>query len=224
MNAPALPAWVKAVAEARLGSLHEVVLCPPFTQLAAANMVLSGTGIALGAQDCHDQPQGAFTGDISAQMLRRAGCDYVIVGHSERREQHHETSAQVKGKASAAIEAGLTPILCVGESLAQREAGNALEVVAQQLAESLPDAADGCIIAYEPIWAIGSGLTATTDDIALMHQHLKKILDKPLPVLYGGSVKPANSAEICALSAVDGVLVGSASLNGDDFAAIIGAC
>lgn len=224
MNAPALPAWVKLVAEARYGTDHEIVLCPAFTQLAAANMVLAGTEIALGAQDCHAMPEGAYTGDVSADMLKRSGCSYVIVGHSERREQHQETSAQVKAKAQAAVASGLQPIICVGESLAQREAGQALAVVSQQLAESLPEGSDDYLIAYEPIWAIGSGLTATPSDIASMHSHIKKSLDKPLPVLYGGSVKPNNAAEILALDGVDGVLVGSASLKGDDFAAIIGAC
>jgi len=223
MNAPALPAWVKAVAEARFGSDAHVVLCPPFTQLAAAQMVLSGTEIALGGQDCHYRPDGAFTGDIAAPMLARSGCSYVIVGHSERREYHHEASETVKAKADAAMDAGLIPVICVGESLQQREAGQAEEVVSQQLQDSVPQREGDYVIAYEPVWAIGTGRSATSDDILQMHAFIKKTLGKSVPVLYGGSVKPDSASEILGLINVDGVLVGGASLKGEDFAAIIGA-
>lgn len=223
MNAPALPAWVRAVSEARFGSDAAVVLCPAFTQLAAAQMVLTGTEIALGAQDCHYKPEGAFTGDVSAPMLTRSGCSYVIVGHSERREYHQESSETVKAKADAAVDADLIPIICVGESLAERKNNQQNEVIARQLAESIPQRDAPMLVAYEPIWAIGSGLTASASDIAAMHAHIKKTLGKPLPVLYGGSVKPANAAEILGLEGIDGVLVGGASLKGEDFAAMIGA-
>ncbi len=221
MYSPSLPAWVKRVAEARFGSDAQVVLCPPFTQLAAAQMVLNGTEIDLGAQDCHYKDEGAFTGDISANMLKRAGCSYAIVGHSERRQYHQEANETIKAKADSAMDHGLTPVICVGESLAQREAGKQEDVVAQQLAECIPARAEAYVVAYEPVWAIGTGKTASADDIAKMHDYIKKQLDSAPPVLYGGSVKPTNAAEILALEGVDGVLVGSASLKPEDFAAII---
>ena len=221
MYSPPLPAWAKRVAEARFGSDAQVVLCPAFTQLAAAQMVLNGTEIELGAQDCHYKDEGAFTGDISANMLKRVGCSYAIVGHSERREYHHETNETIKAKADSAMDHGLTPVICVGESLAEREAGEQEAVVAQQLAQCIPARAEAYVIAYEPVWAIGTGKTASADDIAKMHGYIKKQLDSAPPVLYGGSVKPANAAEILALEGVDGVLVGSASLKPEDFAAII---
>lgn len=221
MHTPPLPAWVKAVSQARLGREVQVVLCPPFTQLAAAQMVLSGTEIALGAQNCHYRPEGAFTGEIAAPMLARAGCSYVIVGHSERREHAAETNEAIKAKADAAIDAGLVPIICVGESRAQREASQHEAVVTEQLSACLPQRSAPMLIAYEPVWAIGTGLSAQNDDISAMHAHIKKTLGKQAPVLYGGSVKPANVAAIMALSGVDGVLVGSASLEGEAFAEMI---
>jgi triosephosphate isomerase len=221
MYSPPLPVWAKRVSEARFGSDAHIVLCPPFTQLAAAQMVLNGTEVDLGAQDCHYKDEGAFTGDVSANMLKRAGCSYAIVGHSERRQYHHETNEIVKAKADSAMDHGLEPIICVGESLAQREAGEQETVVAQQLSQCIPARAEPYVIAYEPIWAIGTGKTASADDIAKMHAFIKKQLDSEASILYGGSVKPANAAEILGLDGVDGVLVGSASLKPEDFAAII---
>lgn len=221
MHSPPLPAWAQAVSKASVREDDQIVLCPPFTQLAAAQMVLANTNIALGAQDCHYKDEGAFTGDIAADMLKRVGCAFVIVGHSERRQYHHEDDAMVQAKADNAIDHGLVPIICVGESLAEREAGQAEAVVRAQLEASVPNRDEPMLVAYEPVWAIGTGLTAQTADIMAMHTHMKKILAQPLPVLYGGSVKPANAAAILSLECVDGVLVGSASLQAESFSQII---
>lgn len=222
MHSPPLPGWVKAVCAHGWDRGVEVVLCPPFTQLAAAQMVLTDTGIALGAQDCHQAESGAHTGDIAASMLKKAGCGYVIVGHSERRAQHGEDNAAVYAKAQQALAYGLRPVICVGESLAEREAGAQEAVVERQLAESVPPDAQ-TLIAYEPVWAIGTGRSAQDDDIAAMHAHIKKRLDCDVPVLYGGSVRPENAGDVLAIAGVNGVLVGSASLKGGDFAQIVGA-
>lgn len=223
MNVPALPAWVRDVSQAMLGREASVVLCPPFTRLSAAQMVLTDTGIALGAQDCHAAEQGAFTGDVSALMLRQVGCTHVIVGHSERRAQHHESDAVVRAKVAAALAHGLTPVLCIGESLEVREAGKAEEVVTKQLLDCLPDSDDDddIIIAYEPIWAIGTGKTPAPDDIEAIHGVIKKQLHKPCALVYGGSVNIGNAADILALPSVDGVLVGGASLDAAQFATIL---
>lgn len=223
MHNPPLPAWVQAVTVACVSDDVQVVLCPPATRLAPAQMVLTNTPIALGGQDCHAMTEGAFTGDISALMLKQSGCSYVIVGHSERRQYYAEDSEQVRAKAKAAIDEGLTPIICIGESLEEREGGNTLPVLERQIAESVPQMDEDMIVAYEPVWAIGSGKTPTPDDVAQAHGFIKKQLHKELPVVYGGSVKPANAAEILALENVDGVLVGGASLSGEDFAQIISA-
>jgi len=220
MHMPSLPAWTQAVAMACVHDDVSVVLCPPYTMLAAAQMVLTNTPIALGAQDCHAEASGAYTGDVSSAMLRRAGCHYVIVGHSERRQHHGDTDAQVVAKAKAAIEAGVTPILCIGESHAERESGKTLDVLKRQLS-GVEALADDFLLAYEPVWAIGSGLTPSVADIASAHGFIKKQLNNDVPVVYGGSVKPANAPEILGIEDVDGVLVGGASLEGEDFARIV---
>jgi triosephosphate isomerase (TIM) len=211
----------RAVA-ARAGNLAaEIVLCPPATLLAA----LSGLGVALGGQDCHAREKGAHTGDISAPMLRDAGARYVIVGHSERRADHGETDATVRAKAEAALAAGLTPILCVGESEAERLGGRAEAVVAAQLAGSVPPGFHeaGGVVAYEPVWAIGTGRVPTEADIAAMHAMLRAATTPTTRLLYGGSVKPSNAAAILAIPNVDGALVGGASLIAADFLAIAAA-
>lgn len=207
-----------------------VAICPPATLLPAMHAMAASAWIALGGQDCAPQAWGAHTGDISAAMLSDAGARFVIVGHSERRADHGETDELVQRKAAAALAAGLIPIICVGETRAEREAGQAEAVVTRQLAGSVPEAAASAevVIAYEPVWAIGTGLTPTVADIAQMHKSLRDQLvarlgerGAEIRLLYGGSVKPANAAEIFAVPEVNGGLVGGASLLADDFAAII---
>ncbi|HTN63766.1 MAG TPA: triose-phosphate isomerase [Devosia sp.] len=209
-----------------------VVICPPATILHAIASQGSTSGILAGGQDCHAEASGAHTGDISASMLADAGAQYVIVGHSERRANHGETDAIVRAKAEAAMGAGLKPIICVGETEAERDSGTAETVVAGQLAGSVPDAAGQheVVIAYEPVWAIGTGRTPTNADIAEMHNSIRAILverfgDKgaSTPILYGGSMKPTNAREILAVENVNGGLVGGASLLAKDFATIISA-
>jgi triosephosphate isomerase len=204
----------------------ELLVCPPTTLLSTIGGVLGESGIALGGQDCHAAPKGAYTGDISAEMLADAGCTHVILGHSERRHGHGDTDAVVRGKISGAWRAGLVAILCVGETLQQRQAGDALDVVSAQLAGSIPDGAtpDILIVAYEPVWAIGTGLTATPDDISAMHADIRSRVPSGTRILYGGSVNPKNAAGILGLVEVDGALVGGASLNADDFWAIARCC
>jgi triosephosphate isomerase len=204
----------------------ELLVCPPATLLSTVGGILVGSGIALGGQDCHAAPKGAYTGDVSAEMLADLGCSYVILGHSERRHGHGETDAVVRGKVGGAWRAGLVAILCVGETQAQRQAGEAVEVVSSQLAGSIPDnaAAATLVVAYEPVWAIGTGLTATTDDIAAMHAEIRSRLPAGTRILYGGSVNPKNADAILSLPEVDGALVGGASLNADDFWAIAQSC
>jgi triosephosphate isomerase len=210
----------------------ELLVCPPFTVLAEVAGALAGGRVAVGGQDCHTATKGAHTGDISAPMLKDAGASHVILGHSERRADHGETDALVRAKAEAALAAGLTPIVCVGESEAQRLAGEAEAVVTRQLDGSLPDgfAAAGGVVAYEPVWAIGTGRTPTEAEIAAIHGAIRARLQARfgaaggrLRILYGGSVKPANAAAILALPNVDGALVGGASLVAADFLAIAGA-
>ncbi len=207
----------------------ELVVCPPATLIAMAVEVASAAGIRLGGQDCHIDASGAHTGDISAEMLKDAGASYVIVGHSERRADHGETDGTVRAKAAAALRAGLTPIICVGETRAEREAGEALAVVGAQIDGSVPaDAPDTIVIAYEPVWAIGTGLTPTPADVAQMHAFVRERIEQRLGggksaavrILYGGSVKPANARELLSVSNVDGALVGGASLAAKDFMAI----
>src|SRR5215471_10223072 len=197
----------------------EILVCPPATLLSEVGGILVGSGIALGGQDCHAAPKGAFTGDISAEMLADLGCKYVILGHSERRQGCGESDMVVRGKLTGAWRAGLTAILCVGETQQQRQAGEAIDIVSAQLAESIPEgAATGpLVIAYEPVWAIGTGLTATTDDIAAMHSEIRARILPDTRILYGGSVNPRNAEAILALADVDGALVGGASLKADDF-------
>jgi triosephosphate isomerase (TIM) len=204
----------------------DLLVCPPFTLVAAVGSTLAGGTIALGGQDCHAAAKGAHTGDISAEMLKDFGCTYVILGHSERRHGHGETDAQVHQKALAARRAGLTAIVCVGETRDQRDAGTAEAVVAAQLAGSIPEGAgpDNLVVAYEPVWAIGTGLTPTSADIAAMHRAIRGRLPEGTRILYGGSVNPRNAGEILALPDVDGALVGGASLVADDFLAIAAAC
>ena len=209
-----------------------VVICPPATMLAAVARQGATSGIQAGGQDCHSHASGAHTGDIAAGMLADAGAQYVIVGHSERRADHGETDAQVRAKAEAAIGAGLKPIICVGETESQRDSGQAENVVGGQLSGSIPDAASQheVIVAYEPIWAIGTGRTPTNDDIAKMHASIRQHLvdrfgDKgpSIRILYGGSLKPQNAREILAVENVNGGLVGGASLLAKDFYTIISA-
>ena len=202
---------------------RDVLICPPATLIAAFAAQYSDEGVQIGGQDCHHHVSGAHTGDISAQMLADAGAAYVIVGHSERRADHGESDALVKAKAVAALNAGLTPIICVGETRKQREAGRALEIAGGQLAGSLPQTSEDIVVAYEPVWAIGTGLTPTNDDIAAMHDFIRSRTPLGARLLYGGSVKPGNAKEILAISNVNGALVGGASLKADDFYAIIAA-
>jgi triosephosphate isomerase len=202
----------------------DLLICPPATLLGLVHNVLAGSGIALGGQDCHPAPKGAFTGDISAEMLADAGCSHVILGHSERRLGHGETDALVREKVAAAWRAGLVPVVCVGETLEHRQAGEAVATVTAQLAGSLPDAEGEVIIAYEPVWAIGTGLSASLDDIAAMHAAIRQDLPAKTRILYGGSVNPTNAAAILALDDVDGALVGGASLDADSFWTIARSC
>ncbi len=212
----------------------EFVICPPATLLAAVADVLKGSRVQLGAQNCHAEPDGAHTGDISAGMLVDAGCSHVIVGHSERRADHGEDDAAVMAKATAALAAGLTAIVCVGETEAQRDAGQALDVVAAQVAGSVPGDATAVntIVAYEPVWAIGSGRTPTPSEIQDVHARIRVALaDRfgtdsagAMRLLYGGSMKPGNAAELLAIEDVDGGLIGGASLKAEDFLAIAQSC
>ena len=208
----------------------DVLICPPATLVARAASVAAGTPLAIGGQDCHAKVSGAHTGDISAAMLKDAGAIAVIVGHSERRQDHGETDAAVSAKASAALATGLITIVCVGETEAERMAGKALDIVAGQIAGSVPKDAKATTVAvaYEPVWAIGTGKTPTSAEIAEMHGHIRARLKALLPgegavvrILYGGSVKPSNAAEILGLPEVGGALVGGASLKAADFIGII---
>jgi triosephosphate isomerase len=207
----------------------DLMVCPPATLVMSFAQAARGSQIAIGAQDCHAQPFGAHTGDISAEMLADIGATAVIVGHSERRSYHNETDAQVRLKAQAAWRAGLTAILCIGETKEERGADRALDVVGAQVARSVPEGATGdtLVIAYEPVWAIGTGLTPTPADIAEMHGFIRARLTARFGaegnltrILYGGSVKPANAAELMAVANVDGALVGGASLKAEDFLGI----
>jgi len=211
----------------------DLAICPPATLISAVSAALSGSRIGLGGQDCHVEKSGAFTGDTSAEMLADAGAGFVIVGHSERRAAHAETDADVAGKARAAYRAGLIPIICVGESLQQRDAGETLAVIYRQLAGSIPDAAaaTATVIAYEPIWAIGTGRTPTAAQVAEVHRAMVDALQsrfgpagQAIRLLYGGSVKPENASELMHVPGVDGALVGGASLKAADFLRIAQAC
>ena len=207
----------------------ELVLCPPATVLAQVARLLAGSGVMPGGQDCHWKTEGPHTGDISAAMLADAGARFVILGHSERRNEHGETDRIVLAKARAAIGQGLRPIVCIGETLAERERAEQEAVVQRQLDGSIPDGFGeaGGIVAYEPVWAIGTGRTPTGAEIAAMHAYIRVLLrDRRMPlvpILYGGSVKPANAPAILATPEVGGVLVGGASLVASDFLAIAAA-
>lgn len=219
-----------AMASAMLNALRgagpmtcDLLVCPPTTLLSIAAHGLLGSGVAVGGQDCHAKAAGAHTGDISAAMLRDAGATHVILGHSERRADHGETDKMVRAKVESAVNAGLVPIVCVGETEAQRMAGAQDAVVADQLVGSLPDRFAG-VVAYEPVWAIGTGRTPTEADVAAMHAHIRAVLvgrlgpaGSALRILYGGSVKPGNAAALLGLPEVGGALVGGASLVAGDF-------
>jgi triosephosphate isomerase len=220
-------------ASAPLAAKADLLICPPATLLAAFATRARGSVVAVGGQDCHPAPSGAHTGDISAEMLKDAGAWFVIVGHSERRADHGETDSVVNAKATAAWRAGLTAIVCVGETRAERDAGKTLDVVGRQLAASVPNAAtaENLVIAYEPVWAIGTGLTPTVKDVEQVHGFIREKLKVRFPteadairVLYGGSVKPSNAAELLAVANVNGALIGGASLKATDFLAIAQGC
>jgi triosephosphate isomerase len=200
----------------------ELLICPPATLVASFARRADGSHVKIGGQDCHWAESGAHTGDISAAMLADAGATHIIVGHSERRADHGETDAVVRRKAEAVARAGLLPILCVGETLAERDAGATLDVIARQLDGSVPDVAT-LVIAYEPVWAIGTGRTPTTDQVAEVHAAIAARMGAGVRLLYGGSVKPSNAAELLAIPHVDGALVGGASLKAADFLGIAAA-
>jgi triosephosphate isomerase len=218
--------------DAALAERVDLLVCPPATLLAAFADVARGSGVAIGAQDCHTELAGAFTGDISAEMIANAGAAAVIVGHSERRAGHGESDAVVSAKAGVAWRAGLLPIVCVGETRAQRDQGQTLAVVERQVAQSLPATLPAdVVIAYEPVWAIGTGLTPTAEDVAEVHGAIRRQLverygsqGEGIRLLYGGSVKPSNAVELMAIDHVNGALVGGASLFAADFLAIAQGC
>ncbi len=231
-DAPRLAAAVAAGA-ATAPAAVDLLICPPAVHITLAKGAIAGSRVLLGGQDCHEVEGGAFTGDISAEMLADAGCSHVIVGHSERRDAHVEGDAMVWRKASAALRAGLVAIICVGETDQERLSGQAEDVVARQINGSVPDGVDGSriAVAYEPVWAIGSGRTPTTAEIAAVHAAMRAALKRLLGdekgagvrLLYGGSVKPSNAKEILAIENVNGALVGGASLKAEDFLAIAAA-
>ena len=223
---------VEALAAAHPSAGCEILICPPSTLLSRMSDATAGTSIKTGGQDCHANTSGAHTGDISAEMIADAGGSFVIVGHSERRTDHGETDSEIQAKAAAAWRAGLTAIICVGETLEQREAGQTLEIVGGQLRGSVPDGAtaSNTVIAYEPVWAIGTGKVPTLEEIAEVHDDIRARLSERfgedahgMRLLYGGSVKPSNASDIFAVSNVDGALVGGASLKAADFGGIISA-
>ncbi|MGC9371499.1 MAG: triose-phosphate isomerase [Paracoccaceae bacterium] len=223
-------AEIEALRAAHPAPAVDILICPPATLLSRLSQA-AGPAIASGGQDCHAARSGAHTGDIAAGMLKEAGATYVILGHSERRSDHGETDADVAAKTGAAWQAGLIAVVCVGETEAQRDAGQTLGVIGAQLAGSVPDGAtpENLVIAYEPVWAIGTGRVPSTEQIAEVHDFIRAELATRLGperasgirLLYGGSVKPGNAAEIFAVSNVDGALVGGASLKAADFSPII---
>ena len=223
---------MRQAADAGESGPAELLVCPPATLIAQAAWRIKGGELSLGAQDCHPLASGAFTGDISAPMLKDAGASYVIVGHSERRLLHHETDALVRAKVEAALGAGLFPIVCVGETQTERETGEAMTVVPRQVLGSLPAVGvpESLVVAYEPVWAIGTGLTAKPAEVAEMHLVIRTLLGEMygpqglrMRILYGGSVKPGNCGELLTLDNVDGALVGGASLRATEFLAIAAA-
>jgi triosephosphate isomerase len=230
----AVAAQIARGQDAALRRAVDLAICPPATLLFTLSASLIGARIATGGQDCSMHESGAYTGEVSAAMLADAGAHYVIVGHSERRTLHGESNATVKAKAEAAQAAGLVPIVCVGETRDEREAGKALAVVKKQLRGSVPEGstAASLVVAYEPVWAIGTGLTPTAQDVAEIHAAIRAELGRIIGkgaaagvrLLYGGSVKPGNAAELMSVAHVDGALVGGASLKAEDFLAIARAC
>jgi triosephosphate isomerase (TIM) len=230
----ALASALASLMKGRSKQAFEMVVCPPFTVLADVGKAIAGGGIALGAQDCHAAEKGAHTGDISAAMLADLGCRFVIVGHSERRTDHGEVDAIVKAKAEAVVACGLTAIVCIGETEAERDAGNTLHVVKARLAGSLPGKASAAnvVVAYEPVWAIGTGRTPSDDEVQEVHTLIRvQLADalgnkeaERLRVLYGGSMKPDNAGALLALPDVDGGLIGGASLKSRDFWEIAESC
>ena len=212
----------------------DMLVCPPFTLIGSVGETIAGSAIVLGAQDCHPAEKGAHTADISAAMLSDLGCRFVIVGHSERRAEHGETDAEVKAKAGAAQAAGMTAIICIGETEAERDAGKTFDVVKSQLSGSLPEAASSAntVIAYEPVWAIGTGRTPSADEVQEVHALIRAELSDSLGkdeangirILYGGSMKPENAHDLIGLPDVDGGLIGGASLKAEDFLAIAQSC
>ncbi|MCX7313933.1 MAG: triose-phosphate isomerase [Alphaproteobacteria bacterium] len=217
---------------ANVGAGADLLICPPATLIMSFAEAARGSRIAVGGQDCRAEPSGAFTGDVSAEMLADLGATAVIVGHSERRTLHQETDAVVRAKAAAAWRAGLTAIVCIGETRAEREAGQTLAVLGRQLDGSLPAgvSAANLVIAYEPVWAIGTGLTPTSGDVAQAHEFIRERIvathgeaGQAVRILYGGSVKPSNARELMAIANVDGTLVGGASLKATDFLGIAAA-
>jgi triosephosphate isomerase (TIM) len=220
---------MRKAADAGAAGQAELLVCPPFTLLAQAAAMAKDGKLSIGAQDCHPEPNGAYTGDISAPMLKDAGAAYVIVGHSERRTMHQETDAVVRAKANAALKSGLTVIVCVGETRTEREAGETRAIISRQLHGSLPrfGTPETMIVAYEPIWAIGTGLIPTPAYVTAMHDGIRELLVElygasgaKMRILYGGSVKPANANDLLGLVNVDGALIGGASLKAADFLAI----
>jgi len=223
---------IAAVGKGIAGESCEVAICPPATLIGGAVKTAAGSNLIIGGQDCHAEGAGAHTGDISAEMIADLGGKLVIVGHSERRAGYGETDAMVKAKAEAAWRAGLIAVLCIGETEAERRSGGTLDVLARQIAGSVPEraTADKLVVAYEPVWAIGTGLTPSEDDIAEAHAHIRAKLAETsgaeaesIRILYGGSVKPSNAAAILTLGEVDGALVGGASLKATDFLGIVAA-
>jgi triosephosphate isomerase (TIM) len=219
-------ALAKGVVAGAAGLGCELLVCPPFVHLSAVAPVLAGSPVALGGQDCHQAKQGAHTGDVSAPMLRDVGASWVILGHSERRQNHGETDELVREKVLAAVAAGLAPIVCVGETADQRAGGQETDVVGWQIAGSLPKPFSG-VVAYEPIWAIGTGKNATEEDVAIVHAFIREELVRQfgdaghdIRILYGGSVRPQNAAALLSVPHVGGALVGGASLKAEDFLAI----
>jgi triosephosphate isomerase len=228
--AASMAEFAKMVAGAgELADRCDLMICPPATLLERLSRAAAGSGIVIGGQDCHAKASGAHTGDIAAEMLADAGGKAVIVGHSERRTDHHERDADVRAKAEAAWRAGLIAIVCVGEQRAEREGGKTLDVIGTQLAGSLPDKATAAnlVVAYEPVWAIGTGLTPTPADVAEVHGFIRQRLTARfggegagVRILYGGSVKPSNAGELVGVAQVNGALVGGASLKAEDFLGI----
>ncbi|MGB0747371.1 MAG: triose-phosphate isomerase [Magnetospiraceae bacterium] len=230
----ALAEGLAAAVKSLQSPAFDMLVCPPFPLLGTVHSALDGCFIGLGGQDCHMAEKGAHTGDVSATMLADIGCDYVIVGHSERRADHGESSETVKTKAEAALAAGLTAIVCIGETLEQREAGRTLDVNKEQLQGSLPKGATAanCVIAYEPVWAIGTGKVATPEQAQEVHAAVRAELAAlvgagvadAMRILYGGSMKPGNAAELIGQADIDGGLIGGASLKVEDFMGIAAAC